>query len=95
MKKRRTWFATISCGVGMIKWEKYENMTSEEATDYARSDCIDFSQEYGYEQDEDHFSELDSLGRNWDEETEEYEDVSELDYYIEEYDPEEHDGYLQ
>lgn len=58
-------------------------------------ECINLAQQYGYDQDEDYFGELDSLGKDWDEDTEEYEDVSELSYYVVEYYPEEHDDYLQ
>lgn len=96
MKKKRTWFATISCGNGMTKWEKYENMTQEEADNHARLDCIDWAECFGYYQDIDYFGDYDQLGKDssWDDETEEYYDVSELEYYVEEYDPEEHDGYL-
>lgn len=94
MSDKQKWFAEISCGNGMTKWELIEGCDYEEAERLAREDCIDFAQECGYEQDEDYFGELDSLGKDWDEETEEYGDVSELDYYVEEYDPEEHDDYL-
>tara|TARA_Y100000588_G_scaffold170332_1_gene184139 strand:- start:8702 stop:8992 length:291 start_codon:yes stop_codon:yes gene_type:complete len=96
VKKKRTWFAKISCGAGMTKWEKYENMTQAEADDHARLDCIDWAESFGYYQDIDYFGDYDQLGKDgsWDDETEEYGDISELEYYVEYYDPEEHDGYL-
>lgn len=93
MKK---WFATISCGNGMTKHELIEFDTYEEADSWAREDCVDFATSYGYYQDLDYFGDLDQLYRedSWCDEEEEYTDVSELDYHVCEYDPEEHEGYL-
>lgn len=90
------WFATISCGNGMVKWELIEGLTYDEAERWAREDCIDFASGYGYYQDIDYFGDYDQLYKedSWCEEEESYTDIAELDYYIEHYDPEEHDGYL-
>lgn len=70
--------------------------SAEEAEAWARDECLDLADSYGYYNDEDYFGDLDQLYRedSWDEETEEYTDISELEYYVEEYDPEEHDGEL-
>jgi hypothetical protein len=90
------WFATISCGNGMTKWELISGGTLEEAEKWAREDCIDWASAFGYYQDCDHFGDYDQLGRedSWCDEEEEYFDRSELDYYVVPYDPEEHDDYL-
>lgn len=96
MNKKQNWFATISCGHGMTKWELIENCTFEEAESWAREDCIDWASSFGYYQDGDYFADNDQLYKedSWNEDTKEYTDIAELDYYVEEYDPEEHDGYL-
>lgn len=92
----KKWFATISCGNGMTKWELIEGLSYDEAECWAREDCIDFASSYGYYQDIDYFGDHDQLYKedSWCEEEEAYTDIAELDYYIEHYDPEEHDGYL-
>ena len=96
MSERQNWFATISCGNGMTKWELIEDCTFSEAEEWAREDCIDWAQGFGYYQDLDYFGDYDQLYKDgsWDEDTEEYTDVAELDYCVEEYNPEEHDDYL-
>ena len=97
MGKKQKWFAEISCGNGMTKWELIEDCDYEQAESWAREDCVDWASSFSYYQDEDYFGDLDQLYKegSWDEESEEYGDVSELDYYVEEYDPEEHDDYLE
>ncbi|CAM0058941.1 hypothetical protein VPHK406_0182 [Vibrio phage K406] len=90
------WFATISCGNGMTKWELIEEPDYDSADRWAREDCIDFASSYGYYQDLDHFGDYDQLYKedSWCDEEEDYMDITELDYFVVEYDPEEHDGYL-
>ena len=96
MKK---WFAKISCGIGMTCHELIESDTEDNAERIARDICIDWASSYGYYQDEGYFGDFDQLYREDSEEENEdgemeYGEVSELDYYVVEYDPEEHDGYL-
>lgn len=90
------WFTRVSCGCGMSDATVEEAKDETEALSHARELCIDLSSSYGYYQDEDYFGECDSLYQedSWDEETEEYTDISDLEYYVEVYDPEEHDGDL-
>ncbi len=94
--EKKNWFSKISCGHGMTKYELIENKTYDQADQWAREDCIEWASSYGYYTDLDYFGDLDQLYRDgsWDEETEEYLDVTELDYYIEEYNPEKHDDHL-
>lgn len=89
------WFATIDfgqsgCGTHML----IEADTQEKANELAREHTIDWASSYGFEQDPDYFGEYDSVGRNWDEYEQEYEDIGFIDCDAEPYDPEEHDGYL-
>lgn len=90
------YFAKMTVGAGMHSAELIEAKDEEEALSHARELCIDLASSYGYYQDEDYFGEQDSIYQedSWDEETEEYTDISDLEYYVEVYDPEEHDGYL-
>ena len=88
------YFAHISCGNGMKDYLLIEAEGEEEAEEDARQECIDLADSYGYEQDLDHFGDNDQLGKDWDEEEEEYGDTQELEYWVELYDPEEHDDYL-
>ena len=92
----KKWFATLSCGLGMVQWEIVEAYTYKEADREARQLCIDFASSYGYEQDYEYFGDYDQLCKedSWCEEEEEYTDISELDYFVEDYNPEEHGGYL-
>lgn len=87
--------AFLSVGLaGMKQADLIEARDEEAALEVAREMCVDFASSYGYEQDYDYFGDNDQLGCDWDEEDEEYTQTGELDYYVEEYDAEEHDGYL-
>ena len=55
---------------------------------------IEHAQSYGFEQDLEHFGDNDTLGSEWNEELEEYQQEACVDCYVEEYDPERHDDYL-
>lgn len=90
------WVAKLSCGNGMNAAELIEAGTEEAADMLARQFCIDLASSYGYYQDLDLFGDYDQLYNesSWDEDDEEYTDISELEYYVEIYDPEEHDGHL-
>jgi hypothetical protein len=60
----------------------------------ARYECIEWADSFGYEQDLDYFGDSDQLGKAWDDEYGEYIYTSELECWVELYDPEEHDEYL-
>lgn len=89
----KKYFIKCSVGAGMTSTALEEFDSAEEAESWARDECLDLADSYGYYNDEDYFGDLDQLYRedSWDEETEEWTDISELEYYVEEYDPEEHD----
>ena len=91
MKK---WFLHLSVGAGMQDYKVIEAETLEDAEKEARDYCYDLALDYGYDTDQDYFGDLDQVGKDWDDDTEEYEQVSEMEYYAEPYDPEEHDVYL-
>lgn len=92
----KKYFIKCSVGAGMNSCELEVFKSYDEAENYARESCLELASEYGYYNDEDYFGDLDQLYQedSWDEETEEYTDLGELEYYVEEYDPEEHDGEL-
>ena len=92
MKK---WFVRLSVGAGMKDYVILEAGTLEEAEKEARDYCYDLALEYEYDTDQDYFGDLDQVGRDWDEDLQEYSDVSEMEYYAELYDPEVHDDYLR
>jgi len=94
--KKIKWIAKLSCGNRMGSAELIEADTEEDADALARQFCIDLASIYGYYQDLDLFGDYDQLYEeaSWDEDEEEYTNISELEYYVEIYDPEEHDGEL-
>ena len=94
--KMKKWFAKMSCGNGMNSAELVEAKTEEDADSVARELCIDLASSYGYYQDIDLLGDYDQVYNedSWDEDAEEWTDIQELEYYVEEYDPEEHNGYL-
>lgn len=98
MKK---YFVTLSlglCGYDSSLALYAESM--EEAEKDARQECIDFAEMYGFYQDEDHFGDLDRVGRPWDDEEsaddagEEcpYQEEGTLEYEAVLFDPELHEG---
>ena len=93
MKK---YFLKYEIGAGMFGTELYEADTLEKAEEFARDLCIDMASSYGYYQDMDYFGEMDSVANedSWDEDDQEYTDVGFLEYYAEEYNPEEHGDLL-
>lgn len=80
--------------VGADMHEVGEFNSLQEAENCAREMVIEFASSYGFDQDEDYFGDLDSVGADWDEEGECYEQEGFLEYWVEEYNPEEHDCYL-
>ncbi len=90
------YFATISCGNGMTTREIIEAESESAADTEARALCIEWASSFGYCQDIDHFGDYDQLYQedSFCEDEDTYTDISELEYYVCEYDPEEHNGYL-
>jgi hypothetical protein len=92
MKK---YFATLNFGFpGCESHELIVADTEEEAQDIAYDMCIDLASSYGFEQDEYHFGDRDTVGKDWDEDAEDYVETGFLDPSVEEYDPLVHDNYL-
>ena len=90
------YFAKCSIGAGMESYELIEEDSFDKAEELARSLCIDLADSYGFYQNEEYFGELDSVAQedSWDEDEEEYTNIGFLEYYVEDYNPEEHDDYL-
>jgi hypothetical protein len=85
----------VSGGLGLVGHDFSEVIdveSAEIAEEEARRLCIENAEMYGFYQDPDHFGGVyDYLGREWDEETEEYEEEGELVYEAVRYVPESHD----
>lgn len=91
----KTWFVTLEFGIGGCRgYDLVEADTVDEAYIEAYEKCIEWAESYGYEQNQDYFGDLDSVGREWDEEEECYCEEGFLDPGVVEYNPERHDGYL-
>jgi hypothetical protein len=74
--------------------ELIEAESKEEAEGVARELTLEWASSFGYEQDYDHFGDLDTLGCEWLDEEEEYAQEGFIDSFVEEYNPEKHDGIL-
>lgn len=95
MSNKKKYFYKVSLGfvgcdqTGLIETDK----SSDYIDGYLREQAIDNASSYGYEQDSDHFEgDCDQVGKDWDEDEEDYLSQGELEYWFEDYDPEEHDG---
>ncbi len=94
MSKKKKYFYTLSLGMsgcdrtGLIETDKNE----DDICDYLRQQAIENAEDYGYEQDVNHFDSYDQVGKDWDDEEEDYLSQGELEYWFENYDPEEHDA---
>lgn len=80
--KDKMWFVKlyVACGV-------YDNIVIEadsysEAEHFAREACLELANEYGYEDDVDYFGDHDTVGAEWDEESEEYLEEGTLEYTV-------------
>lgn len=95
-KIMKKWYAEMTCGAGMQSAELVEALTEDSADAIARELCMELASSYGYYQDLDLFGDLDQLYQedSWDEDDEEYMEISSMEYFVEEYNPEEHDGSL-
>ena len=87
------YFYTVTIGPGMDQTGLIKTkLSTDEIYKYLRTLSIENAESFGYYQDEDYFDGyMDSVGRNWDDEEECYEDERNLEYWFELYDPEEHD----
>ena len=84
--------AEIHLGFCGMDTEVYFQAVSQKAAEEcARELAIDHAESYGFEQNEDVFGDYDTIGRNFDEDSEEYEEVGSLDYYVEEVSQEEYE----
>ena len=90
MKK---WFVDVSFGyVGCHCRDVIEAETLDDAINDAYIMSIENAESFGYYQDEEHFGELDSVGKDFDEDEGEYEYTGFLDVFVEPYDAEKHEG---
>lgn len=92
MKK---WLAKLSFSVvGCDTHTLIEADTYEEAYQQAYEDSIEWAQSFGYEQDDEAFGDLDTVGCDWDEDEQEYAQQGFIDPEVVPYVPEKHDMYL-
>ena len=77
------------CGMDTVVY--FQAVSQKAAEECARELAIDHAESYGFEQNEDVFGDYDTIGRNFDEDSEEYEEVGSLDYYVEEVSQEEYE----
>ena len=84
--------AEIHLGFCGMDTEVYFQAVSQKAAEEcARELAIDHAESYGFEQNEDVFGDYDTIGCNFDEDSEEYEEVGSLDYCVEEVSQEEYE----
>jgi hypothetical protein len=88
------YLCTLDIANGVKAWELVDADNEDMAEARARELCIDLADSYGFEQNLDFFGDYDTLGREWDDDEEEYQDTGFLEYYVEPYDEEEHSGYI-
>lgn len=93
--EKKDWFAKLHFGIcGCDGHTLFKDMTREQAEREAYEETLEWASSYGFEQDEEAFGDLDTVGADFDEETGEYSQTRFIDSVVEEYDPEQHDGYL-
>lgn len=88
------YYIRCEIGSGMFTDELIEARSKEHAEGLARVMCIELADSYGYYQDEDYFGELDSVGKDYNDEEGFYENEAFMEYYAELYDSERHDELL-
>ena len=76
---------------GMDTEVYFQAVSQKDAEECARELAIDHAESYGFEQNENVFGDYDTIGRNFDEGSEEYEEVGSLDYSVEEVSQEEYE----
>lgn len=88
------YFCKVSAGSGTEAYQVIEEINEDIANESARDIAIQNAESFGYEQDIDHFSDWDTVGKEWDDEEEDYLCIQDLEWIVEEYCPEEHDDCL-
>ena len=68
------------CGMDTVDY--FEADSHEEAEIIARELAVDWAETYGFEQNEEVFGDLDSIGKDFDEESETYDLEGTLDYWV-------------
>ena len=76
------------CGMDTVVY--FQAVSQKAAEDYAREVAIDWAETYGFEQNEDIFGDQDTIGRNFDEDEQEYDEVGFLDYSVDKVSEEEY-----
>ena len=76
------------CGMDTVVY--FQTVSQKDAEDYAREIAIGWAESYGFEQNEEVFGDQDTIGCNFDEDEQEYDDVGLLNYSVEEVSEEEY-----
>ena len=76
------------CGMDTVEYFQANNL--KEAEVIARELAIGWAETYGFEQNEDIFGDQDTIGLNFDEDAQEYDDVGSLDYSVDKVSEEEY-----
>ena len=76
---------------GMDTEVYFQAVSQKDAEEYARELALDHAESYGFEQNEDVFGDYNTIGRDFDEDLEKYEEVGSLDYSVEEVSQEEYE----
>lgn len=76
------------CGMDTVEYFHAHNL--EEAEILARELALGHADSYGFEQNEEVFGDYDTIGRGFDEDEQEYEEVGFLDYSVDEVSEEEY-----
>jgi len=88
----KTYFASLSFSmVGCTQEVLVSARTETEAWDEALRLSLELAESFGFEQNEDHFGDLDSVGLDWNEEEVRYEQEGFLDPGVELYDDKKHE----
>ena len=88
------YYAKLIVGIGIWERKIIEANNLDEAIEQAYDDCYDLATSYGYDTDEDHFGDNDTVGKDWCDELEDYEEQSMLECEVSVYDPCIHDSKL-
>ncbi len=85
-------FVEVSFGyVGCYSRDVIEADSEEEARNDAYIMAIENAESFGFYQDEEHFGDLDSVGKDFDEDESDYLETGFLYFHVEPYVPEKHD----
>ena len=76
------------CGMDTVEYFQATSLKEAEAT--ARALALDLAESYGFEQNGEMFGDYDTIGRNFDEDEQEYDEVGFLDYSVDKISEEEY-----